>query len=37
VVAVPNGYTAAADFSCVHAVYRSLHEVGEDLDALLAN
>lgn len=36
VVAVPNGDTKTADFSDVDYVFSSLHDVSEELDALLA-
>jgi pseudouridine-5'-monophosphatase len=34
-VAVPNGHTKTADFSHVHYIYTSLHDVARNLDVLL--
>jgi hypothetical protein len=36
VVAIPNGDTKEADFSAVDHIYPSLHNVADELDALLA-
>lgn len=35
VIAIPNGHTTDADFSHVHAVYVSLHDVARKLDELM--